>query len=41
MECDDLFQMLVDIATLILAGITVVGTLGFVAYTVFAIFDLF
>lgn len=41
MERDDLFQMLIDVATLVLAGITVLGTLGFAAYTVFAIFDLF
>lgn len=40
MECDDLFQTLIDIATLILVGITVVGTLGFAAYAVFAVFDL-
>ena len=41
MEHDDLFQMLIDVATPILLGITVVGTLGFAAFAVFAIFDLF
>ena len=41
MERDDLFQTLIDIAALILVGIIVVGTLGFAAYTVFAVFDLF
>ena len=38
MECDDLFQTLVDVATLILAGITVVGALGFAAYSIQSIF---
>lgn len=41
MERDDLFQTLIDIAALILVGITLVGTIGFAAYTVFAIFSLF